>query len=142
MTQSLEPMTAEAIHDHIVATWPDTVAARTDSATFYSCDPSNWPNFATLVTTDEYDQFSDLSRPGVFRLNIGIGPKAFKARFATDEEHDFTALDRLMPHPVYGRQRWVCILNPSREKFEQVVVPLLAEAHDIVSRRWAAQRTG
>lgn len=135
MRASREPMTANEVHDYIVATWPDVVLAQSDSGTFYSCDPSNWPNFATLVATDEYDQFSNLSRPGVYRLNIGIGPKAFKARFSTDETHDFTALDVLMPHPVYGRQRWVCVLNPSRATFDEIVTPLLAEAHDIVAGR-------
>ena len=36
-----------------------------------------------------------------------------------------------MPHPVYARQNWVCILNPSEESFDRVVKPLLTEAHDL-----------
>ena len=39
-------------------------------------------------------------------------------------------------HPVYAKQRWVSILNPSPPTFEKVVKPLLAETHD----RLAAQR--
>jgi hypothetical protein len=33
---------------------------------------------------------------------------------------DFTALDQIMPHPVYGQMFWVCVLNPSPETFEAV----------------------
>ena len=41
-------------------------------AAFFSLDPEkHWPNFATMVWTDDFDQASDLSRPGIFRLNIG-----------------------------------------------------------------------
>jgi hypothetical protein len=46
-------------------------------------------------------------------------------------DYDFTALDQVMPHPVYGRQYWVCVLNPSDETFETKVRPLLAEAYEM-----------
>ena len=49
---------------------------------------------------------------------------------ANDPEPDFTALDRLLPHPVYGQQHWISILNPSDDTFRDTVVPLLALAHD------------
>ncbi|HUP27281.1 MAG TPA: DUF6194 family protein, partial [Chloroflexia bacterium] len=77
-----------------------------------------------------------------YRLNIGISKETFRSLFgvhpsrqtaseegvAADKEYDFTALDRVMPHPIYSRQYWVCVLNPSDETFQQVVRPLLAEA--------------
>lgn len=117
-----------------------------DSFFFYNPDDSVPPDhrfpIITLVTGDRYDQFSDLDRPGVFRLNIGIGKETFRARFGKpqlpgsgeDESNaasafDFTALDQVMPHPVYGRMYWVCVLNPSDETFAQDVQPLLAEAY-------------
>lgn len=34
--------------------------------------------------------------------------------------YDFTALDTLMPHPVYGSLWWVCVLNPGPKSFETV----------------------
>jgi len=41
------------------------------SGTFFSLDPEkHWPNFATLVTSDEYDSASDLSRSGIGKLEI------------------------------------------------------------------------
>jgi len=56
---------------------------------------------------------------------------------------DYTALDRLMPHPVYALQHWVSVLNPSVGTFESVVKPLLEEAHARVARapRKQAQRS-
>src|SRR4051812_39855482 len=89
--------------------------------------------FATIVTKDygEFDRASDLNRPGVFRLNVGVSKHTFAALFgdAKPEDFDFTALDKVMPHPVYGRMYWVCVLNPSTETFESVR-PLLAEAYE------------
>ena len=39
-----------------------------------------------------------------------------------------------MPHPVYRRNHWVCVLNPSEKTFEKLK-PLLAEAYAIAVRR-------
>jgi hypothetical protein len=100
-------------------------------------DPARRMPFATIVTKDYagFDEASRLNRPGVFRLNIGVKRDTFRARFgtpvggaATGADHDFAALDRLMPHPAYGEQWWVCVLNPSPETFD-AVKPLLADAY-------------
>jgi hypothetical protein len=89
--------------------------------------------FATLVTSNAHDTFSDLDRPGVFRLNIGVSKATFHSLLGADFDlegvYDYTALDRILPHPVYGKQYWVSILNPSEATFEATVRPLLAEAH-------------
>jgi hypothetical protein len=112
-------------------------------------DPARRMPFATIVVKDygEFDNTSKLDRPGVFRLNIGVSRDTFRALFgyAPGEEHtesaahDFAALDRIMPHPVYAPQLWVCVLNPSAETFE-TVKPLLAEAYAIVTKRYASRR--
>jgi hypothetical protein len=44
-----------------------------------------------------------------------------------------------MPHPVYGRMYWVCVLNPSEETFETKVRRLLAEAYDLAVSRYKRQ---
>jgi hypothetical protein len=92
--------------------------------------------FATIVTQDygDFDDLSDLDRPGVFRLNIGVSKETYRSLFPGDGEHDFTTLDRLMPHPVYGANHFVCVLNPTEATFESIK-PLLAEAHQIAVRR-------
>jgi len=108
--------------------------------TFFIYDPERKFPFATIVTSDnDYDNASYLNRPSVFRLNIGISKATFQTLFGgrsdTDAAHDFTALDRLMPHPTYGRMHWICVLNPSAETFE-VVKPLLAEAYNLSVERY------
>ncbi|MGO4689150.1 DUF6194 family protein [Glaciibacter sp. 2TAF33] len=122
-------------------------AAWGDSFIFYDPvgDPVNqhFP-FATLVTSDYagFDESSELNRPGVFRLNIAVGRNAFESLIgypATEHplhatEFDYTALDTLLPHPVYATQAWVSILCPGGETAEQSKA-LLADA-----RRQAAER--
>jgi hypothetical protein len=123
----------------ITSTYPETVVATALGATFFSLDDKHWPNFATIVTTDEHDTGtpSDLARPGVFRLNIGVGKETFERLVEPIRDPDYAALDRVLPHPVYAKQRWIAILNPSRETFDEVVKPLIAEAYE----RLRGQRT-
>jgi hypothetical protein len=122
--------------------------------TFVSYDPAKDlpPDrrlpFVTIVTKDygDFDRASKLDRPGIFRLNIGVGTEKYRALFgphpaappsgeAVATGHDFAALDRIMPHPVYAPMSWVCVLNPSDAMFEKDVKPLLAEAYALVVRR-------
>lgn len=104
--------------------------------------------FATIASSDsEYDAVSNLDRPGVYRLNIGLRPETYTrligarpAKTGTGgvvaAERDFTALDTVLPHPDYAPQSWVCILSPTVERFDEVVKPLLAEAYGMaVGRR-------
>jgi len=120
----------------ITTTYPDTVVAEAMGATFFSLDERHWPNFATIVTTDEHDVGtpSDLARSGVFRLNIGVGKATFERLVGGIAEPDSAALDRIIPHPVYSKQRWIAILNPSRNSFDDVVKPLIAEAYQRLAR--------
>jgi len=93
--------------------------------------------FATIVTKDYPDDVgSNLARPGVFRLNIGVSKQTFDS-LITQGDYDFAQLDHLLPHPVYRRQHWVSILNPTRATFDAEVRPLLAEAYHISAGRHA-----
>jgi hypothetical protein len=122
----------EAITRLILEHFPETVVAEALGATFFSLDEKHWPNFATIVTTDEHDMGnpSNLARPGVFRLNIGVGRETFERLVGTMQSPEYAALDRFLPHPVYAEQRWISILNPSEATFGGPVLPLIAEAHD------------
>jgi uncharacterized protein DUF6194 len=112
-------------------------------------DPTRRQPFATIVTKDygEFDNLSQLDRPGVFRLNIGVSRETFQRLFgylpgkksAESAEYDYAALDTLMPHPVYAPQSFVCVLNPRPETFE-TIKPLLAEAWSIVEARHSKQQ--
>ncbi|MDX1591662.1 MAG: DUF6194 family protein [Balneolaceae bacterium] len=96
--------------------------------------------FSTLKEKDgDNDKSSQLYRDGVFRLSIGVSKKTFEGLFGArpkrppkggiiDTGHDFTALDTLMPHPVYGWMSWVQVLNPGKNTFSELK-PLLEEAH-------------
>src|SRR5262245_38666046 len=130
-------MDEAAITRYIRETFADVAVVEASGGTFFFIDPARKFSFATLSINDEYDQFSDLNRPSVFRLNFGVGKETFRSLFpeGAGTEHDFTALDRLVPHPVYGKMYWVSVLNPSAETFE-AVKPMLAEAYDISAKRW------
>ena len=96
--------------------------------------------FVTFVSDDQYDAWSGLARPGVFRLNLGISGPTFRKLFPDpDATWDWTRLDTLMPHPEYARQHWVCIVSPSEQSFE-TLKPLLLEAHGIAAKRGPASR--
>lgn len=116
----------------IIGTYPDAVIAETMGATFFSLDETHWPNFATIVTTDEHDMGhpSDLDREGVYRLNIGVGKATFERLVGSMVDPDYAALDTIVPHPVYAKQRWLSVLNPSRLSFDEGVKPLIAEAYE------------
>ncbi|HEV8635586.1 MAG TPA: DUF6194 family protein [Chloroflexota bacterium] len=140
-------MDQAAIMVYIAETCPGTdVVTGTEGIaagdTFFIYDPDRnlqdkqrFP-FATIVTKDygDFDNASNLNREGVFRLNVGVSRETFRSLFGDDGTYDFTAQDRLMPHPVYGRQSWLCVLNPSAETFERVK-PLLREAYEIAVAR-------
>lgn len=130
--------------DLIRETWPHAVVATIDSAVFFSLDEKHWPNFATVVWTDEHDEGepSKLSRPGVYRVNIGVGKETFQRLVGSVTEPDYAAFDRVLPHPVYAKQRWISILNPSETTVRDAVLPLLTEAHDrLASQRARQHRT-
>ena len=142
-------MELEAITHYIKDTFDglDVVEASGDVYFFAdpdgTSDPSRRLPFATIVTSDAYDQFSNLDRPCVFRLNVGLSKDTFRTLFPAaspsnpdqQTDHlDFSVLDRIMPHPVYGNMFWVCVLNPSDSTFAEVR-PLLAEAYAVALAR-------
>ncbi len=121
-----------------------------DTFIFYdpqrNLDPTRRMPFATIVTKDygDFDNASQLDRPDVFRLNIGVSRDTFRALFGTapgeqSATDDYAALDRVMPHPVYAPQSFVCVLNPSADTFE-AVKPLLADAYARVATRRARRQ--
>ena len=123
-------MDAAAITQYITDTFANVETA----------DNYGYP-FATLAVADfDYDRVSNLDRPGVYRLNIGVSKQTFIALFGAGKVdvsgYDFTVLDTIMPHPEYASQSFICVLSPSPETFEKLQ-PMLAEAYDIAVRRQA-----
>lgn len=145
-------MNEASIIQYITGTFDGLETVLANGDTFIMYDPERKFPMVTLVTSDYNDSFSNLNRPGVFRLNIGISKQTFlslfgsKAKASAGEgdsadgvgnDYDFTALDQLMPHPVYGMMYWVCILNPTEVTFEALVKPLLAEAYEMAVSKYA-----
>ncbi len=136
-------MDKSVVVEYITKTLPDveTTYAYGYDMFFYKSDRKL--SFATLIDSDyDYDRVSNLDRPGIFRLNMGVSKQTFESLFGKDEvnvnDYDFTALDVIMPHPEYAQYHFVCVLSPSEETFGRIR-PLLAEAHGIAARRYASQ---
>src|SRR5689334_20449351 len=116
------------------ATYPPD---QTPTAWFFSLDAEkHWPNFATIVTTDEHDTepTSNLAARGAYRLNIGLGPDTFKRLIDLDKAYDYAATDVVIPHPTYAKQRWVGIVSPTRGTFDRDVKPLIDEAYQRLAK--------
>lgn len=107
--------------------------------------------FVTLMRGDSYDSVSDLNRPGVYRLSIGLKKATYESLLGkapaapgesgvVDTGHDFTALDEIMPHPIYGNLHWIGVLCPG-EKTLETVKTLLAEAYEAAVQKAGSARS-
>ncbi len=141
MTPSTDTFTMDeaAVANYITTTFPGVETTDNFGYTFFFYGSDHRLPFATLSASDnDYDRVSNLDRPGVYRLNIGVSHQTFQALFGTAKvdiaNYDFTALDVIMPHPEYSLQNFVCILSPSEATFAKVR-PLLAEAYNIAVQR-------
>src|SRR5437867_9231947 len=128
-----------SVANYITSTFANVETAVNFGYTFFFCGADHKLPFATLAAADnDYDRVSNLDRPGVFRLNIGVSKQTFQSLFGAGRVdvsgYDFTVLDTIMPHPDYAPQSWVCVLSPSADTF-QTVKPLLAEAYDLAAQR-------
>src|SRR5574341_1734532 len=104
------------ISRYITETFEGVDVVVNSGTSFFFYNPPDLPTdhmfpFVTMVASDVHDQFSNLDRPSVFRLNIGIGKQTFRALFGKPNlppygdnavkshysDYDFTALDTLMP---------------------------------------------
>ena len=139
-------MNQDAIAEYITNTFSDVATQTAYGYLFYFFGSNRKMPFATIATKDaEHETYSNLQRPGVFRLNIGVKkvtyramfgdpPKASEAVATPKGDYDYTELDKLLPHPEYAAQSWVCVLNPGPRTL-QTVKELLAESHEIATSR-------
>jgi hypothetical protein len=86
--------------------------------------------YATIVNNDVpgFDEASNLARDGVFRVNMWMSRPTFEHEAESGPEIDYTALDRVIPHQIYGPQSWLSVLNPAAST-SNTVRRLLTEAH-------------
>lgn len=126
--------------EYITTTFPNVETTTNFGYIFFFYRSERQLPFATLIAADnEYDRVSDLDRPDVFRLNIGISRETFQALFGTAKvdvsTYDYTALDVILPHPEYALQNFICVLSPGAAAW-QTVQSLLVEAYDMAVRRF------
>lgn len=103
-----------------------------------------------LLTIKEKDGANDkgsmLDRPDVYRVNVGLRKPTFINRFGgipkrptageiVKMDYDFTALDKIIPHPVYAWMGWVCVLNPSDKTFEDFKV-MIQESYEFAKEKF------
>jgi hypothetical protein len=154
-------MDDEAVIRYLIEKFDHVVAVQNEGDTFFAYAPGGavpdgyWQPFVTVVTSDRHDRVSRLDRDGAYRLNIGLTKATYTGLFGTppkqrdedwvlDTGFDYATEDRLVPHPHYAPQYWVCVVNPGDDTFERVK-PLLAEAHAVAARkaeRRVARRDG
>ncbi len=156
--RSMGAMTAAQIVEYIATTLPGVEQVTGDGDHYFFYDPNRdippdkRQPFATIVHSDAHDTASNLSRGGVYRLNIGVKRDTYRARFGDppafpmDNQpvktgHDFTKRNEVMPHPIYAAMHFVCIVSPSDETFEREVKPLIVEAYE-QAKEAHARRSG
>lgn len=120
---------------------------------FFYVGPDRRQPFATIVEHDvpDFDEASQLDRPGVFRLNLELGRAEFERLFGFApkdfethrDAYDFARLDTVMPHPGYALYGFASIVMPGPQLLPEID-RLLAIAHaratdrhDRASRRTA-----
>jgi hypothetical protein len=134
----------------------------TPGAQFFIYDPDGdlpedrWLPFATIVTDDSYDGVgvgvgvAHLNRPDAYRLNLGLTKPTYTSMFGAaptqrdehgvlDSGFDYATVDQVMPHPMYGSQYWVCVVNPSTRTFE-ALKPMITEAYEFAVRKHTNHR--
>lgn len=125
-------MTLTQLADRIAARPDVTTVTSEEGDLFFHVGDDNRRPFATIVVHDYpgWDEYSQLDRPGVWRLNVDLGKLEFERRFgfppkdlpAHHDEYDFTVGDVLLPHPSYGTAGWGSVVTPTRlDEVEQLI---------------------
>ncbi len=119
-----------------VADMPNVQREENFGYSFYFVGDDHRLPFVTFANSDnDYDSVSNLSREGVFRINIGVGKESFKTLISdAGGELDYSVLDVFLPHPDYAKLNWICILSPTGDNVESVR-RLILEAHAIAAER-------
>jgi hypothetical protein len=137
-------MTGPALAAALLESFEGIVPKASWGETSYFYNPgrrfANGAYFATIKLSDgPNDTASALSREGVWRLSFGVSKARYAALFGPlparpakggiiAGDWDFTALNRLTPHPVYGWMGWCAMLCPGPAELEDCR-GLLNEAH-------------
>lgn len=135
------------ISNYLLSTFEDIILLNAWGENSFFYNPSNasprGTYFCTIKEKDgDNDKASELYRSNIFRFNFGVSKKTFADLFGNipkrpakgsviDYDCDFSQVDILQPHPIYGWMCWVAILNPTKETFDELKI-LLEESYRLV----------
>lgn len=130
-------MLPEQIEKYIVEHFANVTTSENYGYKFFFYGDDQRIPFVTLATTDnEHDSISNLNRPGVFRINLGVTKATFSSLFDdTSTTWDFKTLNTIMPHPDYAAQHFVCVLNPEGQILDQTL-EMIDEGYNIAKKRF------
>ena len=131
-----QSLTSEWIEHYLLSNFTGLIALETYGEKTFFYNPNDaLPRgiyFCTIKSNDgPRDKASDLSRPGVFRMNWQLSSQDFLELFdkipkrpakgqVIEGNYDFRQLGSLTPHPVYGWMRWVSVVNPTPSLWPQI----------------------
>ena len=148
-------MEPKEILEYCLSTLPDTVLIESwgESGIFYN-PGGKLKRGVYVLTVKEKDGANDrasrLEREEVYRVSLGLEKETFQRLFGMRPSrpvaggvvkmpYDFTALDTLLPHPVYAWMGWACVLNPSAQTFEDLQ-PLIKEAYSLAKNKFTKRK--
>ncbi|MGY0489769.1 DUF6194 family protein [Streptomyces sp. WG-D5] len=113
-----------------------------DAFFYYAPDgavPGASQPYATVVTKNQPgDTLSGLDAPDRLRVNVQVARDTFQDLTGAGP-HDPARTDTVLPHPVYGAQHWICVVNPGA-RTRDTVLRLLRDAHDAARARHERRR--
>jgi len=138
-------MTADEILKTLLADYKGTrlIEAWGEKSLFYNPERllPRGVYFATIKDRDgENDNASKLDRESIFRLNIGTSRARYLERFGDlpkrpakgeviEGAWQFTDINILTPHPIYGWMGWVSVINPTQDVFTELQ-PMIDAAYE------------
>lgn len=103
-----------------------------------------------VMTIKEKDGDNDtsslLNREGIYRVNTGISKKSYIEKFGAvpqrplaggivDVDYDFDEQNIIMPHPVYAWMSWICVLNPTKDTFDEFL-NYIDESYELAKKKF------
>lgn len=143
-------ITPAAISNFLLTTFEDLRVIDSWGETSFFYNPNNLAPRGTYFCTikeknGENDKASELNRNDVFRFNFGVSKSTFLELFSNipkrpskggiiEGPYDFTGLDCLTPHPIYGWMCWLAISNPSNDSFQRIE-HLISESYQLAKQK-------
>jgi hypothetical protein len=150
----MSKLSPDRIQEYILSSFKDVYLKNTwgEKSFFYNpgkVKPHGTYFFTIKEKDGENDKASNLERVDIYRINFCISQEIFIDLFknkpvrpskgnSIEGSYDFTQLNILTPHPIYGWMKWVSILNPDKKTFEDIK-PLIDESYQISVKKFNAK---